>query len=702
MPARAAYLVPAGDRPSAVVAVQEASTRWAGATEPIVPVRASGRIDGWWAQVVDLSDVEGLVNVNLPSTLANSVAARLKLPVVDIAGIDQEGQTQFSPHPICLSASAPGGEAESWIMASEDASLWQRVAVGDYYPHRVEDLSKVPITRLAGREAVNEICRAQIQGSTWLDAGVRDFIQHRGIDMGYAAPAILFVTKSNSLRDFVYFWNLRALRPLGHAYAPMALLPVNAGVDWSHLGEYLAHHLRRPNEVEPDVVLCSLNVDETTVDELGASLGLVPSSVEPYSRWTFGEPPPLRQRPYTYRQDIDPRQYVDFERDYGQTATTTVQVYRQDTRIEFDSPVRFSGLGRALLRMESDLFAGLPKRPTTASMIHNNATWSGDKLQIAMYTKDRYRLDIRVPSLHDAAWELLRGGCASAELSGKGRMARRLLELGGYEVLLDRNVRGAIDALKTRRSKELAALLERLSAEDRLDDIDGLALRGETQQRRFRSVEQLRSAAGAQGAESAERLCHQRWAERGLSIRCDSCSVRSFVALSETAPEGACPACQAAQPYEVDSTSGAPQLQYRLHGLIDRAADQGVLPHLLAIAALRREHDHTFLIPGADVRLADDTLREVDLFGTYNGTVVAGEAKTSPIGFEDAEIEADIELSAVLGADAHLMVATEEIAYETVERAHQIARDANLELILVQGQDVAAVQQIPLAVSTPT
>ena len=121
-----------------------------------------------------------------------------------------------------------------------------------------------------------------------------------------------------------------------------------------------------------------------------------------------------------------------------------------------------------------------------------------------------------------------------------------------------------------------------------------------------------------------------------------------------------------------------------------------------AIVALRREHDHTFLIPGADVRLADDTLREVDLFGTYNSTVVAGEAKTSPIGFEDADIEADIELSAVLGADAHLMVATEEIAYETVERAHQIARDANLELILVQGQDVAAVQQIPLAVSTPT
>ena len=695
MPSRAAYLVPAGDRQSVTVAIQEASTRWAGATEPIVPVRADGRVDAWWKQVVNLSNVEGLVNVNLQSALAESVAARLDLPVVDIAHIDEEGQTQFSTHPAALAASIPDGEVDSWVMAAEDASLWQRVAAGDYYPHRVEDLSQVPVTRLAGREAAEGFCRAQIEGSTWLDAGVRDFAEHRAVGLHHATPTMLLVTKSNSLRDFVYFWNLRALRSLRFACAPMALLPVNESVDWSHLGECLARHLRRPDEVEPDVVLCSVNVDEATVDELGASLGLVRGSVKPYVGWTI-PPPPLRQRPYTYRQDINPRQFVVFERDYGQTATTTVQVYGQDTRIEFESPVRFSGPGRALLHMESDLFAGLPKHPVTASMVIDSATWSGDKLQIAVSANDRYRLEARVPSLHDAAWELLRNRCVSAELSDKGRMARRLLERGGYEVLLDRSVRRAIDTLKTRRSTELAALLERLSAEGRLDaDLDDLALRlGETQQRRFRSVEQLRSAAGAQGAESAERLCHQGWAERGLSIRCSSCSVRNFVELSDTAPEGACPACQAAQPYEVDSTTGAPQLQYRLHGLIDRAADQGVLPHLLAIAALREEYDRTFLIPGADVRFGDDTLREVDLFGTYNGTVVAGEAKTSPTGLEDTDIAADIELSAALGADAHLMVATEEIAHETVERAHQIARDANLELILVQGQDVTTIQQI--------
>ena len=228
VPARAAYLVPAGNRQSVVVAIQEASTRWAGVTEPIVPVRSNGRIENWWKQVVDLSNVDGLVNVGLPSALADSVATRFGLPVVDIADIDQVGRTRYSPHPLNLSASEPTDEADSWIMASEDASLWQRVAAGDYYPHRVKDLIQVPITRLAGREATEEICRAQIQGNTWLDAGVRDFEEHRAVG-GTVAPAILFFTKSNSLRDFVHFWNLRALRPLRFARAPMALLPVNAG-----------------------------------------------------------------------------------------------------------------------------------------------------------------------------------------------------------------------------------------------------------------------------------------------------------------------------------------------------------------------------------------------------------------------------------------------------------------------------------------
>jgi hypothetical protein len=35
--------------------MQEASTRWGGACEPIVPVKPGGQMDGWWRQVVEVS-----------------------------------------------------------------------------------------------------------------------------------------------------------------------------------------------------------------------------------------------------------------------------------------------------------------------------------------------------------------------------------------------------------------------------------------------------------------------------------------------------------------------------------------------------------------------------------------------------------------------------------------------------------------------
>ena len=694
LPARAAYLVPAGDREAFVVAVREASTRWAGVTEPIVPVRADGRVDGWWSQVVKLSKVDGLVNVNLSSTLAEQVASQLGLPVVDIARIDQEGGTRFSAHPCHLALGKPAGDGDSWVMASEDASLWQLVAAGDYYPHRVDELSEIQILRPPKENSAAEVCRAQIRGSTWLDAGVRDFAEHRRTGGAIAVPMILWVTKPSSLRECTHFWNLRALRSLEFSRAPMALLATGSDSDSGQLGQFLAPFLQKPDELEPDVVLCSLNVDEAELDDIATSLGLVRSTVEPYSRFS-SPPPPLRQAPYTYRPDFDPRTYVLFERDYGRTAATTVQVYREDTRIEFDSPVSFSRFGSVLLRLESELFAGLPKRPKVASMISDGATWWGDKFQIATNAMNRYRLDVRIPSLRDAAWELIGSRCARVKLSDKGRMAQRLLELGDYEVLLNREIRLAVEALTTRRSQQLVRQLKDMFPEDRPnEDFRDLALRlGETQQRRFRSVEQLQSVEGIRSVECAELLCHQGWAERGLCIRCERCSVRSFVALDQTQPDAACPACQAPQPYEVDTRSGAPQTQYRLHGLIDRAADQGVLSHLLAIAALRKEHDRTFLIPGADIWFADDTQREIDLFGIFNGTVVAGEAKTSPTGFEKSDIEADVELSSALGADTHLMIATEPMAEETIKRARHFTRDAKLGLILIQGEDVETIER---------
>lgn len=693
LPARAAYLVKAGDRHAALTAVKEASTRWAGVTEPIIPVRASGSVDARWQQALKFSNVSGLVNVNLPLGTAETVARQFKMPVVEIAEIDHHGETKFTTHPVHIGVgdSHPGGTP--WVMACEDTDLWQSFAAGDYYENRLEDLSQFPVTRLPEGDAGSEVAGAQIRRETWLDAGLREFAEDDAWGTNTAVPAILWVTSPNNLSECIFYWNLRALRQLGFRYAPMALLPSNAAIDWERLALDLVPYLLKPDEVEPDVLICSLNIATTKLDGIGASLGLVRSKEESYSRFTSPRPP-LRQAPFSYRSDLDPSFYVRFRREYGRVAKATTHVYRHDTRIEFESPAQFRAPGGLLLHLESDLFDRLPRRPVTASMIHDEATWRGDKLQIPTHAATSFNLEIRVPTQHDTAWALIRDRCTEVELSNMGRMAVRLLELGGHEVLLDSNIRRTIEALRTRRAKQVAEQIGQFFADGYPPDelAEFITRLGETQQRRFHSVRQLRSAAGASGASSAEWLCHQGWAERGLSINCDRCSVRSFVPLDLTQPEGACPACRAAQPYQLDEVD-APELQYRLNGLIDRAADQGVLPHLLAIAALRKRHGDTFLIPGADVVFADGTRREVDLFGIHDGKVVAGEAKNSATGFDEAETEAEVALSAALGAEVHLMVANDLIAEGAVDRATDLTQSADLGLMLIQGETITEVER---------
>jgi hypothetical protein len=44
-----------------------------------------------------------------------------------------------------------------------------------------------------------------------------------------------------------------------------------------------------------------------------------------------------------------------------------------------------------------------------------------------------------------------------------------------------------------------------------------------------------------------------------------------------------------------------PTVQYRLNTLVDRAADQGVLPHLLVAAVLEQRDERTLILPGVDV-----------------------------------------------------------------------------------------------------
>ena len=684
LPARAGYLTKRNDAGGVLEAIRVASTRWAGVSELIIPVPESGSLSDWWRDVVGFADLDGLVNVNVERDVAERVGQTLDLAVVGVADVGRSGRTQFSTHPAHLEQTRWEFASQAPVLASSTGALWEKVAAGDLSDEQAAACAsgQAPARRpLSGPE----IGLAQIDETCWLDAGAAQFSEHRITNPRFA-PAIVWVTQPNSLEDCVDFWNLRALRSRSLAPSPILLVPADQVFHWTGFPEAFTDRLARPEFFDPDVLLWSASVEPDQLDEIAEGLRLIrttnlTSTIE-------HPPPPPRQGPFTYRQDVDPYQYFYFQRRYGETSQTLEQVYRDRTVVDVDSPVQFTGAGRVLVRVASSAFEGLPKRSTTAALVKDGASWSEDEIELATNASNRYRLELRVPSLSAATWALLGDHTTHAALSSKGQLAHRLRDLGAAEVLLQDPVIQVIESLRTGRSQDLERALQRTlehvspsdELRDRLEEL--VAEWGPQCKRRFLSISNIKGLGDYAGT-AVEGLCFRSWAERGLKITCDQCKIRSFVPLPEATPEPRCPACGATntrfEPAGGNPDKG-PEMHYRLNALVDRAADQGIVPHLFADAVLTAEDPQTFLLQGVDVTFEGGTTREVDLYGITGGRVVAGEAKTNPEAFTPEQLESDIELSAALGADIHLIVSTGEIPDAIEEEARQLANTRDLKV----------------------
>lgn len=163
----------------------------------------------------------------------------------------------------------------------------------------------------------------------------------------------------------------------------------------------------------------------------------------------------------------------------------------------------------------------------------------------------------------------------------------------------------------------------------------------------------------------------------------DRCGLSSFVSLERTSAQPMCPTCNAVPCYKLNNMGV--ELRYRLKAMVDRASDQGAIPHLVAEAVLRKEHDHTFLLLGVDVRRPDGSEAEVDFYGVHAGKIIAGEAKMSTKEFSEDQIRRDVELSKILQADIHLMTSPDEFGQEQTDLVRTCAESAGLGLIVVEG-----------------
>jgi hypothetical protein len=695
-PARAVYLVdatPGADRSGARRAIQEASTRWGGACEPIVLAAPDGAIEPGFRDMVDLSRVDAAMNVNLPDERAREIADALGLPLVALRWIDNAGIAVNTCHPECVGEQRTVDGSNGFVMARRDGKLWEAAAAGDLTDGHEATLRSGRLVVRRPAVGNDEIGRAQLWPRYTLAARTLfEFGQNHASPVPGSHPTVLWITRDDDVRDSVEFWNLRALRSVSFGAMPMFLLPEDEVEHWVGFATQLRAALGdRLDEFNPDVILTSRSVPPEALGAFAERLGLVPGPDEPDLAAPGTGQPTVRTEPYTYRIATQLTSWCAFTRSYGHKTQLFAPVYGQHASLEFPSPVPFTGPGRTLLAIAGPTMAALPRRAEIAKLIHPDAIWRDNGAQITASATASFRVPVAVPSLTNATLALLKQATARWALSDKGAIGAGLRAEADLEVLLEPGVFEALLALTTPRSrhmaKELAKASNKTVAELSTAELELAERWSGRAERQFRSPSTLSvpglNPAGAQAA--LERLAEIGWAHRGLQITCPACKLDSFLPLSEQYATGParCPGC--ASPAAFSRTGATTTVAYRLDSRIDRASDQGVIPHLLTTAALARRFNEAHLLPGVDVWFeTEEQKKEVDLYGICDAKVVAGEVKQSGTQFTAEQVEGDIAKSARLGVDLHIMASPGQIPRPAHILAHELCAKYGLEVLILQ------------------
>lgn len=691
-PHRVAYFIAGRDRGSFRRAIQEASTRWGGITEPIIPVSAQGRVTPARKQILETAGVDGVVTIDLPRPVAERAARSVQLPSVPIEHLAHTWDRQTC-NP-ALIATVPA--ASQLTIASSGGPLWEAVAAGDLNEDQMVQLRESPAT-LPLRRALDgyDVARASLGSVTLIDITAHQLNEHFAAAMWVVAPALLWLTKPNSFNDALDFWNMRALRLLGDpAPAPMLIAPMPEALDdWISFDERLEHWLSRPVTVEPDVVLCSHSVDDATLVAVARRLGWRRAGRHLRASSSLGGPPlDPRSAPFTYRTNLDPRMWVVHDRSYGQLATPVVQAFRNETTIGFESPATFTRphLGGVIVEMREGPIDQLPLSDAVAQMVLPAARWHNQQLQWASRATSRYEFKISLPDPQTIIRKLLDSATRSHALSDKGRLGLSIAHRFDTRLLLDHTCYGCVAQLTTPRDQALlqqvkSALGSAEVSEDLRRQVEALGGRAE---RVSRSAGEFNSLGKPPVVVAAlERLAANGWVERGAQLRCQAgCGQQWFVPLRELTTPPRCPGCSTVAAYTADRQLS---IKYRLNSLIDRASDQGVLAHLRIIAHLAATKGSAEILPGVNVSWSDNERpTEVDLFGIVGRDIVAGEVKTTAAQFSPAQIARDISLSKRLGASTHVLGAMSNVSATTVTSAERRAKREGMALIIVGASDL--------------
>jgi hypothetical protein len=688
-PIRLAYLVRQGSRSDFRAAALEATSRWGGIQEFIVPVRRNGQIDKIWQQLLRLFPVDYFcATFAAPVSLTSSLQGSYDIQVLDLAQVQSRW---YGIHALGAYRAERASGLEI-VAAANSRDVLNLAALGGFTDetHHEAWASRGAVVRLSP-ESVNTVA-AQLSGATLIGASGYQCGETllRGLAGG---PVLLWIAKPNSLPDALDFWNTRALSPLRLAPMKTCVITPTLPADSRLRAPIVAAVLASSRPMAPDVLLFSKTVPVQERETIAAQLGLemFTGNRPEYDPLPGGRP---AGRALSGRATWDPFNFVFREREPGQRATVLTLIQPDETIVRVGSPVEFSSSigGAVRARFSGPTQFKLPPGKSIGRLFHDLAIVHQGAVEIQTDTNVQYEFRLRVPLASDLLTASLGDKGIAFELSDKGRLASGALNLTrDIQVFRGENALRVIEALTTHRfAYELREARSQLKKSD--EELEALAARLQEVRQLARSAEQIASEIGRRyGSTRAADivpvlgdLVDKGLVRRGLMVSCNLCRFPSFVELDGVRSPMICPACGSVAKF-VSGPGGEPTLHYRLNALLDRASDNGVMGHLVGVAALQRENSSAFVLPGVNLSLPGLGKREVDLLCLVEGEIGIGEAKTSAELFDEGQLKRDLATARAIGAVVYVLVCIEQLASPFKNTVQQKCAAAGIRPLLVEG-----------------
>lgn len=688
-PLRAGYLVRHGSVSQFKKAIYHACGRWGGMQEPIVPLSKRGRVSRGWASLLGgPAPPDQIFNVSELALDSAKIEARRGAQLASIKMLDPGYWSVFHPLGVHSADEIVGMQ----VLLPKRPQLVDWTSVGT-----IADETEVAQWKQLGAHLVVTddrlaLALAQLSGQTVLEKTL-----HQCGELLVENPTsatVVWLTEPNSYRDCLEFWNRRALMMRGYDRDLAVMTTTDVFSRPEFIRALTAWLNNRRHTSKPTFVLASRSISKDTLRNLASSVGFaIDEGKQMTTSYRMGRANPDPPEGIS----VAITKFFPFSSKVlsGVRTATTVQMFRDKTTIRASSPLRSNpmyGFGPCRLRLSGPAELRAPKSPSVAKLFHKAAEWVQGELEVPFDQTPDLNVDIAVPLQQAILEAALSDRGLVVELSPPGRYAQAVLgRLEAAQVFSDMQVVRVVGALTGPTSKRLVQELTRqikLSGEQ----AETVAARlGPRLNRVALMAKQVREVAGTNPAsldlpkvvEILDRLAVAGLVQRGFMTECRTCGVDSFAPIPEIDPVATCPACGSRARFAGDTTG--PQLHYRLNALLDQASANGVLGHLYAAAALRREDQATFLMPGASIRRPSGKPSETDMLALNGDRITSGEVKQSAKGFSRTQIRKDIALSAEIGASRHLMVCLERLPEEITTQASELTAKAGLQLVVLDG-----------------